>query len=208
MAAELPPPEVRAAPIRPARLLILACAATKTDEPGLVPAIRRYDGPLWRTLRAADPDGRLAQVAYLSALHGFGDASTSIDRYDARMTPELARAMIAGGLGTRWPRPKSWRRPESGRHPGAEIAAMARRAGEDGRFREVALVGGCLYLDVMRVFVRLFREAGHVAPDARVVEINDGIGMMRRALRAWIEEGVALAPASGPPDDAADGFAP
>lgn len=189
LAAEVPPDARRREPPKSDRLLVLACSATKTTEPGAVPAIRRYDGPLWRTLRAADPEGKLAQVAYLSARHGFGEASTPLDRYDARMTPELAQMMIAGGLGTRWPRPKSWRRPETGRHAGAEIAWMARRAGPERRFREVAFVGGRLYLDVMRAFLPLFREAGHVAPDARVVEINAPIGLMRRDLRAWIEAG-------------------
>ena len=40
------------------RLVILPCSATKRDGPEYMPAIERYDGPLWRTLRAADPDGQ------------------------------------------------------------------------------------------------------------------------------------------------------
>ena len=34
------------------RLLILACSATKRGEQKYLRAIERYDGPLWRTLRA------------------------------------------------------------------------------------------------------------------------------------------------------------
>lgn len=34
-------------------LLVLACSATKSVAAGNVPAFERYDGPLWRTLRAA-----------------------------------------------------------------------------------------------------------------------------------------------------------
>jgi hypothetical protein len=43
-----------------------------------MPARERYDGPLWRTLRAADPDGSRAKVAFLSARYGFRAADTSI----------------------------------------------------------------------------------------------------------------------------------
>ena len=39
------------------RLLVLACSATKRPDAGYIPARERYDGPLWRTLRAVDPDG-------------------------------------------------------------------------------------------------------------------------------------------------------
>ena len=50
------------------RLLILACSTTKRDGPATMLAIERYDGPLWRTLRAVDPHGEKAQVAFLSCL--------------------------------------------------------------------------------------------------------------------------------------------
>lgn len=145
----------------PRRLLILACSATKRDDPTYMPAIERYDGPLWRTLRAAD---------------------TPIETYDARMTPEIAERMKAGGLGTRWPRPTSRRNVmPAGQHPGMHIAPLS-----DWRrqpFIDVALVGGQLYLDVMRHFVGLFRHGGYVAADATITEINGPIGQMRQDLR-------------------------
>lgn len=96
----------------PRRLLILSCSATKRAGPKYMPAIDRYDGPLWQTLRTTDPDGRLASVAFLSAHLGFRDARTTIELYDAHMNQERADAMIAGGLGTRWPRPKT--QPDDG----------------------------------------------------------------------------------------------
>ncbi len=73
-------------PCRPARLLILACSATKRHDPERIPAIERYDGPLWRTLRAANPVGRLARASILSARLGFREASTPIADDDARLT--------------------------------------------------------------------------------------------------------------------------
>lgn len=169
----------------PCRLLILACSATKRDGLTYMPAIQRYDGPLWRTLRAGDPDGRLAKVAFLSAHFGYRSADTPIEMYETRMTKEIATAIKAGGLGMRWPRPKTQRRVmPSGEHAGMHIAALT----QFGRrpFAEVALVGGHLYLDVMRHFVGLFREGGYVAADARITEINGPIGRMRQDLRLWL----------------------
>lgn len=174
-------------PFRPARLLILACSATKRQGPERIPAIERYDGPLWRTLRAADPDGRLARASFLSARYGFREASTPIADYDARLTPDLAARMIAGGVTTRWPRPASPRRPDSvGIHAGAEIASMARHGAEP--FEEAALVGGRLYLDVMQTLVAGFVAMGSVTPNARITRINGPIGLMRRDLRLWLHE--------------------
>ncbi|CAK7262356.1 MULTISPECIES: hypothetical protein [Shinella] len=168
------------------RLLILACSATKRDGPAYMPAIERYDGPLWQTLRSVDPRGEKAKVAFLSARLGFRAAATPIEMYDARMTPAIAAEMKAGDLGTRWPKQKTRRRGmASGEHPGMHIATLTGY----GRvpFSDVALVGGHLYLDVMRHLVDLFRERGHIVGDARITEVNGPIGIMRRDLRRWLD---------------------
>lgn len=168
------------------RLLVLACSATKRAGPDYMPALERYDGPLWQTLRSADPRGEKAKVAFLSAHLGFRSADTPIEFYDARMTAQMAAAMKDGDLGTRWPRPKTQRRVMApGEHPGMHIASLTRH----GRypFADIALVGGHLYLDVMRHLVDLFRASGHVVADARITEINGPIGLMRRDLRRWLD---------------------
>ncbi len=173
------------APLHANRLLILACSATKREGPAYMPAIERYDGPLWQTLRSVDPRGETAKVAFLSARLGFRAANTPIELYDARMTPAIVAAMKAGDLGTRWPQPKTQRRVmPTGEHPGMHIASLTGH----GRvpFSDIALVGGRLYLDVMRHLVDLFRERGHVVGDARIAEINGPIGLMRRDLRRWL----------------------
>ena len=126
-------------------------------------------------------------MAFLSARFGFRSASVEIEDYDARLSPELAERMIAGGMGTRWPRPPSPRRPDNyGMHPGAEIASLARHGAEP--FDDVALVGGGLYLQVMRGFMAGFVEMRCVTADARVTEINAAIGVMRQRLRAWLDD--------------------
>jgi hypothetical protein len=168
----------------PRRLLILACSATKRHDPAPLPARDRYDGPLWRTLRAADPRGRRARVAFLSARYGFRDAQTPIEDYDARLSEDLARRMIAGGMTTRRPRPSPSRPDNYGMHPGAEIAWLTRYGTEP--IDDVALAGGHLYLTVMRAMLEGFVDMGCVDANAHVVEINGPIGRMRRELRRWL----------------------
>jgi hypothetical protein len=169
----------------PRRLLILACFATKRPDPAPMPARDRYDGPLWRTLRATDPRGRRARVGFLSARYGFRDAGTLIEDYDARLTEDLAARMIAGGMTTRWPRPPSPRAPDNyGMHPGFEIASLTRYGAEP--MDDVALAGGYLYLTVMRAMLEGFIDMGCVSADARIVEINGPIGRMRCELRLWL----------------------
>jgi hypothetical protein len=72
----------------------------------------------------------------------------------------------------------------AGDHAGEHIAAMT----QFGRtpFTEVALVGGHLYLDVMRAFTTLFRDGGYLAADAAITEINGPVGRMRQNLRFWL----------------------
>jgi hypothetical protein len=170
------------------RLLILACSASKRHDPGWMPAWDRYDGPLWQTWRTVDPDRRLARVGFLSARYGFRAGDSPIEDYDARLTPDLAERMIAGGMTTRWPRPPSVRKPDTyGSHAGCEIASLAYHGSRP--FTDIALVGGGLYLKVMRAFLDGFREMRCITPDAEITEINAGIGVMRQRLRAWLEEG-------------------
>src|SRR3546814_13931798 len=94
------------------RLLILACSATKRRDPGWMPAIDLYDGPIRQTLRVVNPDRRLTRVAVLSARYGFRDATAPVEDYDTRLTRDFMERMIAGGLTTRWPRPPSSRKPD------------------------------------------------------------------------------------------------
>jgi len=78
------------------RLFILGCSQAKSETAGLMPAVTRYDGPLFRVLRAflrnhAWPE-RLS-LAVLSARHGLIGALTGVERYDQRLTPFRASQM-------------------------------------------------------------------------------------------------------------------
>lgn len=78
------------------RLLILACSATKRHDVGLLPAVERYDGPSFRTLRrflADDPARRDAlDLLILSAQLGLITGDTRILDYDQRM--DAGRAAV------------------------------------------------------------------------------------------------------------------
>ncbi|WP_245409245.1 hypothetical protein [Shinella sp. WSJ-2] len=170
------------------RLLILACSATKKDGPRYLPAVERYNGPLWQTLRATDPKGELAQAAFLSAHLGFRAASTPIPSYDVPMTPQIAAAMKAGNLGTRWPQNKTKKRVmPTGEHPGMHIASLTDFGSRP--FASVALAGGYRYIEIMQTLLRLFRAGGYVDHNASVTVINGPIGKMRRDLRVWLTSG-------------------
>ncbi|PZR90865.1 MAG: hypothetical protein DI537_17465 [Stutzerimonas stutzeri] len=169
------------------RLLILGCSARKAPAAGWIPAIDRYDGPLWQTLRASEPTRNRIAVAFLSARYRFRDGSTPIENYNERMSADHADEMIAGGVNTRWPRPPRPRDPDTfGESPAVVITSMSGFG--DRPFNDIALVGGHLYLRVMRSFIPEFIRLKAMTEDVTITEINDTIGLMRRRMRQWIEE--------------------
>jgi hypothetical protein len=75
---------------QPRRLLLLACTATKRADPHPIPAIERYDGPSFRTLRKWRAANAAAaehlDVLILSARLGLIAADALISDYNQRMT--------------------------------------------------------------------------------------------------------------------------
>lgn len=75
------------------RLLILSCSKSKQAEPGLLPAIDRYDGVSFRLLRKAQREGYWPtdlDLLVLSAKYGLIEAHTPIADYEQRMTHSRA----------------------------------------------------------------------------------------------------------------------
>jgi hypothetical protein len=172
------------------RLLILACSATKSAAEERIPATERYDGPLWQTLRAVDPNRQKAYPCFLSAKYGFGPAWRPLPDYNAFMTKELAAEMIRlGTVDGTWPKTKCGMLP--GGHALAAMASICHAFEVTYGQRvieEVCLVGGHLYLDVMRSFIQEFQEHRLLPRNLRVTEINGPIGKMRQSLRCWLAE--------------------
>lgn len=69
-------------------LLIVSCSQRKRPDPGLLPAIDRYDGPTFRVLRRYLKEQPSAQldIFILSAKFGLIPANQLIPNYDQRMT--------------------------------------------------------------------------------------------------------------------------
>lgn len=90
-----------------------------------MPAIEHYEGPLWRTLRHCDPDGRKVRVAFVSALWisrcGFPHLGLrrgpDLRRHDCRrhghamVTENPGHAMAPGMHCARQGRPRARRNP-------------------------------------------------------------------------------------------------
>jgi hypothetical protein len=78
------------------RLLILSCSQRKRPDLILLPALERYDGPMFRVLRRFlriwPSKGSHPEVYILSAQFGLISAHQLIPSYDCRMTPQQASA--------------------------------------------------------------------------------------------------------------------
>ena len=77
-------------------LLIISCSQCKVDTAGLLPAIDRYDGPTYRTLRKAKREERIPknlEVLIISAKYGLFLPTTGIPNYDLKMMPVRAEAI-------------------------------------------------------------------------------------------------------------------
>ena len=178
------------------RLLILACSSSKAEGEGLS-ARSRYTGPLWQTLKAADPDGSLAHVAFLSARYGFGHSGDPLPHYNTVLTAKAADTMIQRGLAGFYPnydltfrtqgaRDRHLANREPLRTAGGVIARLVREAGS--AFEDVAICGGKEYVRVGQAYVADMADHGFIAAEARVTVINDQIGYMRAKLRRWLCE--------------------
>jgi hypothetical protein len=76
------------------RLLIMACSQRKRSDPGLLPAIERYDGPQFQVLhkfaRKHSDAMENISVYILSAHYGLIPGTKRIPNYDQRMTVKRA----------------------------------------------------------------------------------------------------------------------
>lgn len=87
-------------------LVILPCSMTKNRSLGGIPALERYDGPFFRTLRKAMEEEVLREdlrFLILSAKHGIVELNDKILWYDQVMTPERAKELREGvGMWEGW----------------------------------------------------------------------------------------------------------
>lgn len=150
------------------KLLIMACSATKRTEVGPMPAMERYDGPMWRTLRALLARHPEAASAYasgaldiwaISARFGFVPASMEMPDYDRKMTAPIMAKML--------------------RDPSYDLQRICLMV-QDAE--AVMFVGGELYRNAM------WRASGGNLGQIMKIDETDGpgIGRHREQLGEWI----------------------
>lgn len=81
---------------QPKYLLILSCSKRKRPDPGLLPAIERYDGVNFRVLRKFLQSKPLhcLDVLIISAKYGLIEASTPIENYDRELSRKRALELV------------------------------------------------------------------------------------------------------------------
>src|SRR5262245_13360217 len=140
------------------RLLIVSCSERKHPANGNVPAIDRYDGPVFRVIRKFFREG-LAEaplLLILSGKYGLIRASRKIPDYNVRLTAAAAEAM--------------------------QPAILKRLR---ATFREAAYleVGFCLG----RVYRRAVEGYQDIVPEGLIVTfIQGGLGCRLTNLRKWL----------------------
>lgn len=163
------------APVAPRFVIVMGCSATKRETTSDLTALDRYDGPMWKTLRAqlerlpaaadAYRTGEL-EIMVMSALYGFIKASNIVPNYDKRMSPELALKMS--------------------RDPSYEFQMLGHLVDDA---QEVLFAAGAIYRDAM------WRGAGgNLAHLMKITETDGGgIGEHRAQLAAWMQKNFAKA---------------
>jgi len=141
---------------------MLSCSQRKRPDPIPLPAIERYDGPMFRVLRrflANSPKkSRMLDVFILSARFGLIPAARTIPDYDLRLSGNLIEQLRPG------------------------VHARLERIFEHTAYRELFICMGNLYQEVL--------SGGQWCPPGLVVKVAEGpIGMKLASLRDWLYQG-------------------
>lgn len=142
------------------RLLVLACSRAKRPDPEPLPALERYDGPLFRVYRRylrEGPAHNQPALLVLSAEHGLIRGDFPLPPYDRVMTGERAHELAADAR-----------------------AALARIAKELGPLSQALFCGARAYLGVLGGLdtLRMLAPSVGAAIGAR--------GGQATALRRWL----------------------
>jgi hypothetical protein len=140
------------------RLLILSCSQRKASATGRVPAIDRYDGPVFRVLRRYLREGSpgALTVLIISAKYGLIESNHMIPTYDCRMSAARAKEL----------------RPH--------VLAALRRHLASRYWHEVGVCAGKHYRSALEGFLPLLSEG------SQVVFLGGGQGPRLTRLRAWL----------------------
>lgn len=143
-------------------LLIISCSKAKTNDRDRVPAIDRYDGPIYRTIRKMMRTGNIPKnldIKIVSAKLGLIDKSTPIGYYDQEMNKERAKNL------------------------NVHVINELRRVFISNSYSEVYINLGKNYLLSMNGFERY--------TDAKIIYASGKIGEKTKQMKQWIESHLA-----------------
>ena len=156
----------------PRRLIVLACTATKRTDPNPLPALWRYDGPSFRTLRKWQATTPAAaenlDILILSAKLGLIAADALVSDYNQRMTPARATELRQ-----------------------AVSAALTHFVAQHGPYTATLLHLGQDYEPAIAPVLLLASTLGVVTHTV------GGIGTRLGQLKAWLVTTTATVPAAG-----------
>lgn len=138
-------------------LLILSCSQRKRRDPGLLPAIERYDGVNFRVLRKLKREDVWLDnldVLIISAKYGLLKDSDDIEYYEQKMTRERAIELQDS--------------------VNRKLCAILR----DKEYQEIFVNLGKSYLPVL--------GNGEALADRKVIYASGGIGRKMAQMREWI----------------------
>lgn len=149
------------------RVLILACSRRKRTGQALMPAVKRYDGPLFRVLRKflrEHPTGAESVDVYiLSGKFGLVSASHHVPQYDVRLTCQRADKL----------------QPQV-------LAQFERIVSGDYSYRDVLICAGKAYRRALDGHERL------VGSSTTVTVSRGPIGSQQRDLYRWLRRSQRL----------------
>jgi hypothetical protein len=139
-------------------LVILGCSQRKIRTAGVLPAINRYDGPVFRVIRRylrEDPRKR-PDIYILSGKFGLIEASTRIPHYDEKLDSAGCDRL----------------RPQINR----TLRELVCR----GQFEEILLVASNLYVNL------LLQSLSNIGVTAKVLAAPPGNGPPLTCLHGWL----------------------
>jgi len=141
------------------KLLLIACSNRKVRAKGLLPAIERYDGVMYRVIRKAMREGYFppnVDIKILSAQYGLIDAETRIAYYDRKIDRKRAIEL----------------RPQ--------VLRDLKKAFQGSEYSEVFINLGKTYL----LAINGLREmAGH---NVQIESACGGIGSKSKRMKQWL----------------------
>lgn len=154
--------------MQPKRLLILACSQRKRPDPGLLPAMERYDGPQFQVLRKflleQSTKAQPVDTFILSANFGLISANQPIPNYDYKMSSQRAQELQP------------------------QVLCELEQVLQVNHYNELFISLGQNYWQTLAGYERL------VPAKTKVVVAQGSQGGRQAALRRWLYNGLAEQP--------------